>query len=89
MYSENGVDWIISQTIAFSAEVEFTDGATLSFARREDPKLVFNQCGYIVGLLTPVQLCGCGAQGGDYCGCDHSYLLGQPVAHKPCDHRED
>lgn len=75
MFSRNGRDWVVSPVIAWSAVVEFDDGVSLSFARREDPKLVFDACNQIVGLMTPVQLSA---------ESDHSYVLGQPVAHGDC-----
>ena len=75
MYSVNGYEWHVSPVIAWSAVVEFTDGTSLSFARREDPKLMFDSCDQIIGVTCPVQLSNTS---------DHSYVLMQPVAHDAC-----
>jgi hypothetical protein len=75
MYSLNGVDWVVSPVVAYDAVIEFDDNTSLSFARLEDPKLMFDECDSIVGITNPAQLSTTS---------DHSYVLMQPVAHNPC-----
>jgi hypothetical protein len=75
MFSTNGIHWHVSQTVAWTADVRFEDGQTLSFARREDPKFVRDACGEPVALMTPAMLS---------IHSDHSYVLAQPIAHNKC-----
>ena len=72
-WSADGVTWAYSPYAAFGSEVQFTDGTTGSFARRERPHLIVDDEGNPTHLIN-------GIQPGGFTG-DYSYTLVQPTTH--------
>jgi hypothetical protein len=64
--------WAYSPYAAWGSEVEYSDGAKVSFARRERPHLILDDAGFPTHLVSGVQP---GGVTGDY-----SYTLVQPTA---------
>jgi len=70
-YSRDGISWMFgSRTLAYNTTVNFTDGKSRNYLRRERPQVYFTS-GNMVALVTGVQEQG--AQG--------SYTCVQPIAH--------
>ena len=72
-WSRDGVVWAYSPYAAWGSEVEYEDGQTRSFARRERPHLIVDAEGHPTHLLSGVQPGGATA--------DYSFTLAQPTAH--------
>eukprot|EP01084_Bolivina_argentea_P238247 400262_1 len=72
-FSEDGMNWIYTGYI-YSNVVDFTDGSTFMFERRERPHFVFDDDG-----CTPIALTNGVQWGGVYD--DSTYTLLQPIKH--------
>lgn len=75
-YSQDGLQWTFTGA-AWGNTVEFGDGTSYSFSRRERPHLVFDASATIVGLTTGVQFGKTSPVSID--GEDSCYTLYQPV----------
>ena len=73
-YSENGVDWIYTG-YAYNNIVEFTDGSSITYGRRERPHFIFDSD----DKCTPIALTNGVQYGGEYG--DATFTLLQPVKH--------
>ena len=73
-FSEDGIHWIFGGR-SYGHIVEFTDGTSFTFARRERPHFVFAEDG-----VTPVALTTGAQYGGKYF--DATYTMLQPVGPK-------
>ena len=73
-FSEDGLSWAYSRTNAWSTDVEYEDGSTIHYARRERPEFIFNKAGMITHLVNGIvdDSVGGGQQ-------DYSFTLVQPV----------
>lgn len=69
-YSRDGWTWTFSKYNAYGRTVEFRDGASMSLARRERPKLIFDETGRPRYLLN-------GAQKRN--DCDNTMTFVQPI----------
>ena len=72
-WSRDGIVWSYSPYAAWGSAVEYEDGSTRSFARRERPHLILDADGNPLTLLSGVQPGGATA--------DYSYTLAQPTTH--------
>ncbi|KAK3241487.1 hypothetical protein CYMTET_48754 [Cymbomonas tetramitiformis] len=53
-FSEDGHQWHVSPRAAYSCHVQFNDGESTTFLRREQPHLIFDKKGRISHLVTAV-----------------------------------
>ena len=53
-FSEDGLQWVYSRVNAWTTKVEYEDGSTVDFARRERPEMILDADGHITHLLSGV-----------------------------------
>lgn len=93
-WSENGLDWTLSPTGAYTLQSEYSDGTSEYFCRRERPKLLLDESGHpthlFTGVLTTKDTCdayggyvdplACPGHSDDgNCGCQFSWTHAQPL----------
>lgn len=71
-FSADGYTWYLATSDPYTTTIDFADGSSRTYARRERPHVVFNQNGDPAFLSNGVQ-----EQWGN--GHDHSYTLVQPL----------
>lgn len=69
-FSEDGFSWFMARTCPYTSLVQFQDGSSITYARRERPHLVFNKLGQPAFLSNGVQ---------ETWENDHSYTLVQSI----------
>lgn len=69
-FSADGFAWYLATSDPYTTEVDFADGSSINYGRRERPHLVFNSKGEPAFLTNGVQ---------EDWSVDHSYTLIQPI----------
>eukprot|EP00927_Polykrikos_kofoidii_P066433 TRINITY_DN62032_c0_g1_i1.p1 TRINITY_DN62032_c0_g1~~TRINITY_DN62032_c0_g1_i1.p1 ORF type:complete len:441 (-),score=46.04 TRINITY_DN62032_c0_g1_i1:138-1460(-) len=70
---DGGATWYYSGEAAYNTSVEYEDGSTVTYSRRERPEMMLNEANEITHLITGVVEPGGGGQA------DRSWTLVQPV----------
>jgi hypothetical protein len=53
-FSRDGVEWVLTEQIAYNGTVAFADGSTTTFSKRERPHLLLDEAGNPSVLFTGV-----------------------------------
>jgi hypothetical protein len=79
-FSKDGSQWTLSRRFAYTSSVEYVDGTSQQFYRRERPHLTFDErSGTPTALFTAVMPLNWRPKAGQRVYNDASYLLAQPI----------